>query len=58
MRSAVLVTLALVSAGLVATEAPGAAAPAGAFSEPRRLTEPDFGGYEPSIRVDRYVRRT
>jgi len=59
MRSAALVTLALVGAGLIAAETPGAAASAGAFSKPLfskplRLTEADFGGYEPSIRVDRH----
>ncbi|HVF21149.1 MAG TPA: hypothetical protein VNA14_13035 [Mycobacteriales bacterium] len=54
MRRAALITLALVGTALVATETPGAAAPTGAFSKPLRLTEPDFGGYEPSIRVDRH----
>ena len=53
MRKLALAALGLAAAGLLASGTPGSAA-GPAFTKPMRLTEPNFGGYEPSIKVDRH----
>ena len=54
MRKPVISGAALACAALLATGGPGSAAPArgATYTTPLRLTEPNFGGYEPSIKVD------
>ena len=53
MRKTLLATSAAAALCVVIAGTPGAAG-APAFSAPIRLTEPNFGGYEPSIKVDRH----
>ncbi|HVE99478.1 MAG TPA: sialidase family protein [Mycobacteriales bacterium] len=53
MRKPVLAAFVLAATGLLAAGTPGSAA-GPAFTKPMRLTEPNFGGYEPSIKVDRH----
>jgi hypothetical protein len=53
MRKTVLVAAALALGALVTTGTTGSAASV-SFGKPVKLTEPNFGGYEPSIKVDRY----
>lgn len=53
MRKTVVATCVLAAACVLAAGTPGSAA-APEFGEPVRLTAPNFGGYEPSIKVDRH----
>lgn len=53
MRKTLLAAAALALGALVTTGTTGSAAPV-SFGKPIKLTEPNFGGYEPSIKVDRY----
>lgn len=53
MRKLLGMTGAVAAASVLALSAPSSAEPAG-FTPPLRLTEPNFGGFEPSIAVDRH----
>lgn len=53
MRKTMLAVSLAAAAAVVAAGTPGAAAPP-TFTEPLRLTQPNLGGYEPSIKVDRH----
>ena len=53
MRKTLLAAAALAGVTLVTTSPSGSAAPV-SFGKPVKLTEPNFGGYEPSIKVDKF----